>query len=139
MRVLLAAMEQKLEAAASEAEALDKEANRKLPGAGKLKSAIAERERKMAALQTRIHEIEDNIFAAFSKKARTPLPVVLWRSYHTSPAPLSCYQLGEWASVQLWQAAVCSQWCCSALACRHMFCWFLSTGIERASHLQLCS
>ena len=63
-----AALEQKLEAAGSKAEALDKEANRKLPGAGKLKSAIAERERKMAALQTRIHEIEDTIFAAFSKK-----------------------------------------------------------------------
>ncbi len=67
-RLVHAALEQKLEAAGSEAEALHKEANRKLPGAGKLKSAIAERERKMAALQTRIHEIEDTIFAAFSKK-----------------------------------------------------------------------
>lgn len=73
---MFAALEQKLEAAGSEAEALDKEANRKLPGAGKLKSAIAERERKMAALQTRIHEIEDKIFAAFSKKARTPWPLL---------------------------------------------------------------
>ena len=82
---LLAALEQKLEAAASEAEALDKEASRKLPGAGKLKSAIAERERKMAALQTRIHEIEDAIFAAFSQKASSLWPVVSCGTHHTGP------------------------------------------------------
>ena len=62
------ALEQKLAAAASEAEALDAEAGRKLPGAGKLRNAITERERKMAGLQKRMHEIEDRIFAAFSKK-----------------------------------------------------------------------
>lgn len=69
-----AALEQKLEAAASEAEVLNKEAGKKLPGAGKLRSAIAERERKMDALQARIHEVEDRIFAAFSEKARPSWP-----------------------------------------------------------------
>ena len=63
-----AAMDQKLKAASNEAEALDAEAGRKLPGAGKLRSAIAERERKMEGLLKRMHEIEDRIFAAFSEK-----------------------------------------------------------------------
>ena len=47
---------------------MDAEAGRKLPGAGKLRSAITERGRKMAGLQKRMHEIEDRIFAAFSEK-----------------------------------------------------------------------
>lgn len=81
-----AALEQKLEAAGSEAEALDKEANRKAPGAGKLKSAIAERERKMATLQKRINEIEDKIFATFSEKASFCEPEAchaMLPNYHT--------------------------------------------------------
>lgn len=61
-------MEQKLAAAAGEAAALREETHKKLPGADKLRKAIAEREAKMEKVQTRINEIEDRIFAAFSVK-----------------------------------------------------------------------
>jgi chromosome segregation ATPase len=63
-----AALEQRLAAAVGEAEALRQEAQKKLPGADKLRKAIEERESKKETLQKRIHEIEDRIFAAFSTK-----------------------------------------------------------------------
>ncbi|EIE20863.1 RecF/RecN/SMC protein [Coccomyxa subellipsoidea C-169] len=64
----LKATEQRLKNAASEAKALREESHRKLPGATKLRKAIDDRARKMEGLQKRINEIEDRIFAAFSKK-----------------------------------------------------------------------
>ena len=65
---MCAATEQRAKNAASEAQALRKESHRKLPGAAKLREAIKKRAEKMEGLQTRINEIEDRIFAAFSKK-----------------------------------------------------------------------
>ena len=65
---MYAATEQRAKNAASEAQALRKESQKKLPGAAKLREKIEERAGKMEGVQKRINEIEDRIFAAFSKK-----------------------------------------------------------------------
>lgn len=80
-----AATEQRLKNAASEAKALREESHRKLPGATKLRKAIDDRARKMEGLQKRINEIEDRIFAAFSKKVSlcsSRVPVNIRRTCH---------------------------------------------------------
>lgn len=63
-----AVLQEKLMSTAAELEALRAESGRKLPGAGKLRKAVQERAKKIEALLARINEIEDRIFAAFSKK-----------------------------------------------------------------------
>ena len=65
-----AVQQDKLVAACREAEALQASAAQKLPGAEKLRKAHQERQKKIGALLARMHEIEDRIFAAFSKKVR---------------------------------------------------------------------
>ena len=48
--------------------ALERERDRRMPDADKLTATIAKRALRIAALDTRIHEVEDRIFQAFSAK-----------------------------------------------------------------------
>ena len=83
------------------------ERRRHAPGLAKVEKAVQERAGRIEALQTRIHEVQDRIFGAFSKKVRIRTCV-----------PTSCVPVGKqlnfndggWAIDQRWiyPAVLCS-------------------------------
>jgi len=57
---------------AAEAAALEEERDRRAPDAASLKTSLADAEQKAAAATARINEVEDRLFAPFSKKVGVP-------------------------------------------------------------------
>lgn len=113
-RVGYAATKQRLENAAREAQALRQDSQSKGPAAAKRRKVIDERAKKMDALQKRIHDIEDRIFAAFSKKVR-PLPRKIVRLSAVSCCSASFCRVcgitvGFRVDKHMWRAGRCGEY-----------------------------